>query len=64
MLDDGLKAQLEAYLERVTQPVELVSSLDDRAASQEMRELLEEVGALSSKIAVRHDGNDARRPSF
>jgi alkyl hydroperoxide reductase subunit F len=44
--------------------VELVSSLDDRAASQEMRELLDEIGALSDKIAVRHDGNDARRPSF
>jgi alkyl hydroperoxide reductase subunit F len=64
MLDDNLKAQLKAYLERVTQPIELVSSLDDRPASQEMRELLEEIGALSDKIAVRHDGNNARRPSF
>ncbi|MGL6111503.1 MAG: alkyl hydroperoxide reductase subunit F [Rubrivivax sp.] len=64
MLDDNLKAQLKAYLERVTRQVELVSSLDDRPASQEMRELLDEIGALSDKIAVRHDGNDARRPSF
>jgi NADH-dependent peroxiredoxin subunit F len=64
MLDDNLKTQLKAYLERVTRPVELVSSLDDRPASQDMRELLDEIGALSHKIAVRHDGNDARRPSF
>jgi NADH-dependent peroxiredoxin subunit F len=64
MLDDKLKTQLVAYLERVTRPVELVSSLDDRPASQEMRELLDEIGALSEKISVRHDGNDARRPSF
>ncbi|HYN61162.1 MAG TPA: alkyl hydroperoxide reductase subunit F [Rubrivivax sp.] len=64
MLDDNLKTQLKAYLERVTRPVELVSSLDDRPASQEMRELLDEIGALSDKIAVRHDGNDGRRPSF
>jgi alkyl hydroperoxide reductase subunit F len=64
MLDDNLKNQLKAYLERVTRPVELVSSLDDRPASQEMRELLDEIGALSDKIAVRHDGHDARRPSF
>ena len=64
MLDDNLKTQLKAYLARVTRPVELVSSLDDRPASQEMRELLDEIGALSDKIAVRHDGNDARRPSF
>jgi alkyl hydroperoxide reductase subunit F len=64
MLDDNLKAQLKAYLDRVTRPVEIVASLDDRPASQEMRELLDEIGALNDKIAVRHDGDDARRPSF
>ncbi len=48
----------------MTQPVELVASLDDRPASHEMRELLDEIGALSDKISVRHDGSDARRPSF
>ncbi len=64
MLDDSLKAQLRNYLERVTQPVQLVASLDDRPASQEMRELLDQIGELSDKITVRHDGNDARRPSF
>ena len=40
MLDDTLKTQLKAYLERVLHPVELVASLDDRPASAEMRELL------------------------
>jgi len=64
MLDASLKAKLQAYLERVTQPVELVSSLDDRPASQEMRELLEEIASLNARISVRHDGTDARRPSF
>jgi alkyl hydroperoxide reductase subunit F len=29
MLDDTLKAQLAAYLERMTQPIELIASLDD-----------------------------------
>jgi alkyl hydroperoxide reductase subunit F len=64
MLDDNLKTQLKGYLQRVTRPVELVSSLDDRPASQEMRELLDQIGALSEEITVRHDGNDERRPSF
>jgi len=64
MLDASLKAQLQAYLERVTQPVQLVASLDDRPASQEMRTLLDEIAALSEKITVRHDGTHARRPSF
>ncbi len=64
MLDDNLKTQLAAYLQRVTQPVELVASLDEREASGEMRELLDEIAALSPMIRVRHDGNDPRRPSF
>jgi hypothetical protein len=29
MLDNNLKAQLQAYLERLQRPVELVASLDD-----------------------------------
>ena len=64
MLDDTLKAQLAAYLQRVTQPVELVASLDDREASAEMRELLSEIAGLSPLITARFDGQDARRPSF
>jgi len=64
MLDATLKTQLKAYLERVTLPIEIVASLDDRPASQEMRELIDDVAALSDKIAVRFDGTDARRPSF
>ena len=47
MLDANLKTQLKAYLERVTQPIELVASLDDRPASQEMRELLQDIAGLS-----------------
>jgi alkyl hydroperoxide reductase subunit F len=64
MLDAHLQAQLKAYLQRVTQPVELVASLDDRPASAEMRELLDEVAGLSDLVSVRFDGNDARKPSF
>ncbi len=64
MLDANLKAQLGAYLERLTQTVQIVASLDDRPASAEMRELIEEVAALSDRIVARFDGHDARRPSF
>ena len=64
MLDSTLKGQLKAYLERITLPVEIVSSLDERPASAEMRELLDEIESLSDKVQVRHDGTDARRPSF
>ncbi len=64
MLDDALKAQLKAYLERVTQPFELVASVDASDSSREMVELLQTIAALSDKITVRTDGNDVRKPSF
>ena len=41
MLDANLNAQLKAYLEKVTQPIEIVASLDDSAKSAELNELLE-----------------------
>lgn len=65
MLDDTLKTQLKAYLERLTRPVELVASLDDSEASRELRELLADIRALSDKITVI-EKNDApvRKPSF
>ena len=65
MLDDNLKAQLAAYLERVQQPFELVASLDDSDTSAQTRELLTTIAGLrSDKITARFDGQDARRPSF
>ena len=64
MLDANLQAQLKAYLERITQPVAMIATLDDSTASKEMRRLLEAVAALSDRVSARFDGNDARRPSF
>ena len=64
MLDAAIKTQLKAYLERLQQPIELVASLDEGARAQEVRSLLEDIAALSARVAVRFDGNDVRRPSF
>ncbi|NKQ13239.1 alkyl hydroperoxide reductase subunit F [Pseudomonas sp. SST3] len=64
MLDSNLTTQLKAYLEKVTQPFEIVASLDDGAKSQEMLSLLEEITSLSDKITLRTDGDDVRKPSF
>ncbi|MBH9552715.1 alkyl hydroperoxide reductase subunit F [Inhella gelatinilytica] len=64
MLDAALKTQLQAYLERVTQPFEIVATLDDSGSSQEMLALLQDIAAMSDKIQLRTDGQDARRPSF
>lgn len=64
MLDATLKSQLKTYLERVTQPIEIVASLDDGAKSRELHDLLVEIAGLSNLISFSADGTDARRPSF
>ncbi|MBT0571666.1 alkyl hydroperoxide reductase subunit F [Curvibacter sp. CHRR-16] len=65
MLDQALKDQLAAYLERVTQPFELVASLDDSEASRDTLSLLQTIASLrADKITLRTDGMDARKPSF
>jgi alkyl hydroperoxide reductase subunit F len=64
MLDEALKTQLKSYMEKLTQPIELVAALDDGAKSRELDELLQEIAALSDKISLRRDDSDARKPSF
>jgi alkyl hydroperoxide reductase subunit F len=64
MLDAAIKTQLSAYLEKLQTPIELVASLDASDAARQMRELLADIAALSPKVSVREDGNDARKPSF
>ena len=64
MLDATLKTQLQAYLEKVVLPFEIVASLDDSAKSEELLGLLNDIVSLSDKIALRTDGNDSRKPSF
>ncbi|MGP1682184.1 MAG: alkyl hydroperoxide reductase subunit F [Giesbergeria sp.] len=65
MLDDTLKTQLKAYLERLQRPVELVATLDDSSASAELRELLQDIRAQSDKVTVVEKNElDVRKPSF
>ncbi len=65
MLDQDIKQQLAAYLERVQEPFEMVATLGTDAKSAELRELLEEVASIRpDKISLRTDGSDARVPSF
>jgi len=65
MLDAKLKTQLKAYLEKITQPIEMVASLDDGAKSREMRSLLQEIDSLSDRITlVERAEVGVRAPSF
>ncbi|MGV3497639.1 MAG: alkyl hydroperoxide reductase subunit F [Hydrogenophaga sp.] len=64
MLDDTLKAQLQAYLGKLQRPIRLIASLDDSASSQELRELLVTIAGLSEQVSFDDSGSDARKPSF
>jgi len=65
MLDANTKAQLSAYLQRISQPVELVASLDDTPASTEMQSLLQDIAQASSLMQVSESrGGPHRTPSF
>ena len=64
MLDADLKTQLQAYLTRLQQPIQLVASLDDSDTSRELEALLRDVAALSERIEYVRADDDARRPSF
>src|ERR1700722_5085363 len=48
MLDDGLKAQLQGYLERLQQPVEILASLDEGDGAREVVGLQQPVETLAS----------------
>ncbi|PSF11800.1 alkyl hydroperoxide reductase subunit F [Marinobacter fuscus] len=65
MLDANIKQQLNAYMDKLQQPIELVAAYDDSKKSQELKELLEELAGMSEKISLRtDDAADVRRPSF
>jgi alkyl hydroperoxide reductase, F subunit len=65
MLDADLKAQLKGYLQRLTQPIELIASLDDSKGSQDMLELLRDVAEQSEQVSLVESRDDAeRKPSF
>ncbi|WLT29974.1 alkyl hydroperoxide reductase subunit F [Geothrix sp. PMB-07] len=64
MLTPDLRAQLQSAFQHLKSPVELQASVDDGAASAELRALLTEIAALSPQVTVRWDGAAERRPSF
>jgi alkyl hydroperoxide reductase subunit F len=65
MLDAGTKAQLKSYLDRITQPIEIVASLDDSKASGDLQSLLKDVADSSALVKVTESRDDNhRKPSF
>lgn len=65
LLDDNLSKQLGSLMPRITEEVELIYSLDDRDASADLKQLLEDIAALSDKVTAREDADaHDRKPAF
>lgn len=65
MLDASIKEQLNAYMDKLQQPIELVAAYDDSEKSQELKQLLDELEPMSDKISLRtEESEQVRRPSF
>jgi alkyl hydroperoxide reductase subunit F len=65
MLDSNLKTQLKGYLERISQPLEIVASVDDSDKSREMLELLTDIESVSHLVRIDVRRDDAQvKPSF
>ncbi|NNG20958.1 alkyl hydroperoxide reductase subunit F [Naumannella sp. ID2617S] len=64
MLDKELLDQLKGYLERITEPIVLASSLDERPKSAEMKQMLDEIASCSDLVTHEQRDDNERRPSF
>lgn len=64
ILDDELKQQLQTYLENLKEEIILEASLDDSTTAKEMRDLLQEISSLSSRVEYSENGTSERKPSF
>jgi NADH-dependent peroxiredoxin subunit F len=65
VLDANLKAQIAAYLQRISQPIEITASLDDGEPSNNMRALLNDIADTSPLVnIIEASGTPHRTPSF
>jgi NADH-dependent peroxiredoxin subunit F len=65
MLDADTQAQLKSYLERVSQPIEIVAFPDGSDASHQMMDLLGDIVEASNLVSLLQNTEaPGRRPSF
>ena len=62
-LDSNIKNQLNAYMEKLVNPIVIAASADGSPKSNEMMDLLTELASLTSKIRLVEE-QDKRTPSF
>ncbi len=62
-LDQALKAQCQQYLELLESKVQITMSLNDTKESKEVRDFVEEISSLSTKISIKEETLEMT-PSF
>jgi alkyl hydroperoxide reductase subunit F len=62
ILDNAIKTQLQSHFSSITDPVELVITLDDSKKSQELNALANDLLGLSKHFSLTEDNSLARKP--
>ncbi|MCZ2723157.1 alkyl hydroperoxide reductase subunit F [Marinomonas sp. 15G1-11] len=61
MLDATIKTQLNAYLEKLVNPIDVKVNVDEKAKSQELLSLAEDIASLSEKINLTKTNDRAKK---
>src|SRR5574343_2020246 len=64
MLDANIQEQLKGYLQRREAPIQVMTSLDESGNSEQKRELVNEIAALSDMVNVTKSNDSELVPSF
>lgn len=64
MITQSMLEKVKQHLQSIKNPVAIEASLDETAASNQLKQLLQAVQASSDKIRLSFDGSDIRKPSF
>ena len=64
MITQSMLEKVKQHLQSIKSPVAIEASLDETAASNQLKQLLQALQSSSDKIRLSFDGSDIRKPSF
>lgn len=64
MITQSMLEKVAQHLQSIRKPVAIEASLDETAASNQLKQLLQALQSSSDKIRLSFDGSDIRKPSF
>lgn len=64
MITQSMLEKVKQHLQSIRKPIAIEASLDETAASNQLKQLLQALQSSSDKIRLSFDGSDIRKPSF